>query len=446
MSSPTQAPETGKKRHFPAWLLSLDLLLYFAFFLEVTCVAARLSEPVVREPATVTGIFLAFTLSAGATLVIVRRLARSGTVFDGLRSMAGRLVPTNRVFLILSGLTWAITVAVSISVGITMSRHADLISGSLGFGLRAITTSIHPLAPLELKLVYLFYPLVLFYPAGRNRLSIAVKFGTYLFYLFWLGLTQLKFGFIFGLAASALYWSSSNSPVSGRKSRWAAAGLFGALLILALYHVQTLPPTDYETVKAAPSLSKLDFSDPAWKHDPNSPCHGMMDSKPLPIPGSTWDRLKYTYIVLEDRAFSLPGQMSRLFICLRDQGWRPRFRGSSFFRFLGNHHPYYRWAYEEFRPGLGTSINSAVVILPVDSYFNAGWWGVVCSGVLLAILWSILFAATSFPGYEIIAWYFRVYFFSVISGSGMVQGFFTLVPLFMLIGLEYLNSRLFSQE
>ena len=150
----------------------------------------------------------------------------------------------------------------------------------------------------------------------------------------------------------------------------------------------------------------------------------------------------YVISTLSQRTFGLSAEMVRLFVCLRETGWQPWFRGHQLARLLGIYQPYYRLAYAEFRPGLGTSVNSAVTNAAVDGYFNAGYPGVVLAGILGGLTVGYLMLLTAVPGYQPIAYYYRFYAIVVLCQLSILTVIVTLFPLWGMFAFDRIAARL----
>lgn len=408
---------------------AVDLYVLLAYLGIGFLVASLLDEPDLTEPSTIGRIFLLFLVGLVASIFATSRLLRRPVAEAPPVPGATRRI----VFAVFCGLAVLGLALLAVSWGIGFARFAALPHESLSFGLRAVSTSLHPLVPLESRLLFTLLPLVLLYPAekgGRERLWRAALFAAMVGIVV---VTQTKFGFVFVLLFGAYLLFGPCSFLSGWTSRIAVLAVLGAIGFGGIGFIQS-SIDGVSVIMESSALPPLAVVSPPTAPDTDGVCEGGVQRE---LPGNAERSLGARAAEnLARRTFWLPAQVLRLFVCLREEGWRPAFRGHQAFRWLGGYIPYYRLAYGEFRPGHGSSVSSAVTNAAADGYFNAGYAGTLLAGIVIGGLWAWLRLVSARPGYGPLVWYYRAHLVWVTVQLSVLSVIVSIAPLLALLVVE----------
>lgn len=323
-------------------------------------------------------------------------------------------------------------------------KNIDLVITSPINAMRAITTHLHSLVPLESRTIYILIPPTLLYPfQHKTKFQVSFLILSLLIFTFFV---QTKFGYLF-TTLFLIYLFTFHKDLPFRMSRFrkavAMAVLFGFCwggleLIhsdIRNYHPMVKQGGLELTPKNVPRINEPTKSD-------TYVCQQARKRTPYEIHGG-----KHLDIVLElgRRTFVVSAEMTRLFLCLRENGWRPNFRGHQLFRLAGIYVPYYRNAFNAFARGHGTQINSAGSNVAADAYFNMGYFGVILAACLVAgvFIFFDLFALNRV--YLPLIIYFKIYFIMVISQMSVLSGLVTVFPLFLLVALDIYQNHFRSR-
>ncbi|MDD4975457.1 MAG: hypothetical protein PHY93_13945 [Bacteriovorax sp.] len=421
-----------------AW--HFDLLFLNMYFFIVFGIAYFQKIPALVDNSIliyIPGIFLSIIIFG--KMLFLRKNFLSLTAFSNLE-------PHKITYQILLGITGLATIATLISWCFAFKSHSDLLNISPIYGMRAITTSLHFLVPLESRIIFILIPPCLMYPyPEKKKIHIILLSLTLVLFAF---STQTKLGYLF-VPSFLFYYFIINRELPWKLSLlsktmislFLLSFLVGGFELIALDFTRGMHLTNDKSIKltaaGSPELGNIFLKD----HDL---CKGEEHTYPLYF--ETSNNLLIISQRVFQRAFSLSAEMVRLFPCLRESGWRPSFRGHQLFRLIGAYIPYYRYAYEAFRPKSGTQISSAVTNVAVDGYFNMGYLGVITSALItlfILLSFDLVHQSASFTPLLI---YFKIYFIIVISQLSVLSGLVTILPLFMLFILDIFFSYYLKKD
>lgn len=331
---------------------------------------------------------------------------------------------TSKVTKILIFITILLFILNLFSMAIGHIKYSSLLAGSLSAGLRVITTSLHPLVPLESRLLYTLLPVMLFFPRIKISLRRIIMVGI----IFLAILCQTK--------SAAIYF-----PICGvtyillfeKLEKFKKIWLIFSLLAFSLYLLLFIRLQSFNSnpgnVYFSPKIPKLELVEISKKekNQDEASCR-LRGGAPEGVKDSTYEYLLY-------RAFNVSSKVIRLFICLRENNWRPNFRGHQSMRLIGQYIPYYRYAYHEYS-GRGTSANSAVSNLVADSYFNLGYLGVVLGGIFVALVYFVFVQLSIDSEAAPLIWLVRLNFMFTALQASILSCLVTLAPLILIFILE----------
>lgn len=518
-----------------------DLALFFAYLSVCSWMAFSMAEPPVREASVFVNVVLAF---AGSMFGAIFVLFRFKSLTNELRALSTiKFHPwtyraSNIVALVL-------LMALAVSWLFALMHYYPLLDDSFSFGMRAITTSLHALVPLDSRLPLTVLPFVLLFPfAEKSRTMSMIFFWSLIGIAF---ITQMKMVLLF-IVIFGMYYLTSRHAFSKRTplklAGWAA--LLGAICYVGMISVgigaasaakvtqnplipsllPTTPNSSTDSGKdgqkrsdateavatgaaaaaaAAVSLpggvalptsaprgvEQAPLAEVQMEAYPQTPCAGdAKDLRRRPVrqdtsvaknsqsangseaggsidpgvidgqtdsvtPGGEAHKPSASESIamgnnvlasLSYRTFGLSVKVMRLFVCLHDHGWEPWFQGHQMFRFLPGFVPYYRLAYSEFRPQLGSSVSSAVTNAPIDAYFNGGMPAVVMAGTLAGLLWSCLLIFCEAPQFRHLAIYLRFYFLVLLAQASILSVLVTFVPLIATFLFDFTIKRISAKQ
>lgn len=327
------------------------------------------------------------------------------------------------------------------SIGVTAFQHAELLAQAPSFGLRAVATSLHPLLPLESRWIYSILPLFLLHPAvQQSRRLKAILWGALAFLVV---LVQTKFAFLFFAGIATLATIGDRHTLS-TKRLLARAMLVGAFVGLGLLVQLVDAPQSAEvvqdpTVALAPHPDAPELGS-ACREAPKAPY-------PTAPPGAnalTWT-IAHAPERLALRAFATPAAMYRLFLCLRERGWRPAYRGQQLARLVGAYVPFYRYAGREYREGFGSAVTSAVVAAPIDAYFNGGWLSVVAGALLAGLAYGFFARLARDERWKLWAIYGEVQLLVLLWQASVPTALVGVIPALALWAVGHAASTRFSR-
>lgn len=367
--------------------------------------------------------------------------------FSRFRSLLDK-PPQKITFQVTSALVFLASAALFVSWFFAFQRYHALFDASPTFGLRAITTNLHALVPLESRLLFTVIPTLLLFPFSSKKGGMQKALFALLVVI--AILTQTKLGFLFTAAFGTLYLFSARSFLRDNRFRVAcAAGLFllGGFGDLAID--MRISSTSKVTQSALlPSLPAPPVAVAPLPGTLAHRCSGYSPKDLEKIPGAILGTTFANDGVIEAglfapvaqavhniafRSYAMPAKVVRLFLCLREEGWRPGFRGHQLFRVVGGYIPYYRMAYREFRFDLGSSVSSAVTNAPVDAYFNAGFAGVLIAGFIAGVIWKALFLMGNAAHYFHVSLFVKAYFVLILCQGSILSAVVTVVPIALLL-------------
>lgn len=461
-------------------------------------IASEMDSPRVANPSILWTIYGLFAVTSITAFILASRWESKRHWFS--RVAGEDIAPATHA--LVSWTAIALLIATLVSWALSFSEYSSLLALSPSFASRAITTSLHPLVPLESRLLYTILPLALLLPFARKARLLQA---TFFFGVVVIGfVTQTKFGLLF-LTGFGLYYLSG--PFSFYRPTIVRSAIAGVLLACISYAgmvaigqagsgepllrksgllptlprdlsathglpqqegtgerlsslgSEHLPPADGDGGErvfpcadgsaaasgaestnsmrsangAAAARNKLLDSAEAGSEDP------FLDPSTVRLAESAIASGNRTINSLVHRSFGLAGRVIRLFVCLRQNGWEPRFRGNQIFRVFGGYVPYYRLAFGEFAPNNGSSVNSAVTNSQADAYFNMGIEGVFFAGILTGLIWAALHSFCGVPRFRDIGLYFRFSFVAVLSQGSIVAAVITFLPFACVLFLNALT-------
>lgn len=407
-------------------LWNLDIILVVLMISIMFLFSTFQSLPKVDSSVNLFLIPLIFLSSILISMVLFHKIKTKSKLIESID-----VGPQNLTYKFLLWIVISASLAIFISWGFCIVENVAMLKTSPIFGLRAITTSLHKLVPLESRIQFVLIPLVLLYPAIHRKIFLERLI--ILFFLIITFATLTKLGFIF--ATFVLFYIliiKDNKFKILNRLRLAATLIFIFSMPIAGLKLINLD------INNAYHLNKehdLKINNTEYNRNgisATSVCAGETEQNPSNnVAINSEEMSTYGVIVkrLMIRTFDTPSRMIRLFICLREQGWRPNFRGHQLFRLVKLYIPYYRMAYEAYRPGEGNIISSAVTNVAADAYFNSGHLGVALSGFCLSLIWFVLSFFTKFKSYWGIIIFIKIYLAEVILQLSLLSVIVTVAPI-----------------
>lgn len=417
----------------------LDLITFWAYFSILTGMGLLMQSPSLSSNSIIVQVYCLGLAGVASAVFSIRAITRR---------CPNILAPTKQPFTIPafvldkwgaagSVLALLLFVAVLISWYLAFREYEYLLEDNFKFGLRAVTTSLHAMVPAEFRLFQTVIPFLLLLPSTNGSLFHWLKIAL------WSALFVLAFGISSKLAALypfafLILYTFCNYGLAGFKRKTIYIGfalslalIFGHLWSLHSVENPILKMRNHDSLPTIASTSQLDVAEVNLK--PQTNCRFSGEYPTLAF--------ESTPVLIYYRTFGLSAATMRLFICLHENGWRGLYRGHQAARLLGVYVPFYRLAYNEFRPGQGSMLNSAVTNLVTDGYFNGGWAFSFLSAFIVATLVLLseqYFRASPLWGASILC---RLNSLIVALSGSLPAVLISIFPIFLLVAFTEVYRR-----
>ncbi len=416
----------------------LDLVILYGFLIICFYFAHEIGTPTVMDNALLVKIPLYFILSSWLTLVITSSITKR---FLNRMKASPFLTfpPTELTYYLIVGVVLALVLATFVSWSFAFVKYSNLLNISPIHGMRAITTSLHALVPLESRILFVLLPTVLLYPTPRKIKIISAIFCFFL--LLFAFATQTKLGYLFSSIVLFYVVGISNIFFNTNKIKYSlSTGLF--LLAFTIFGLVIIKNDD-PNADGLVTEQSIKLQTQVQANLSNEGTYVCSASRKFVYDrkadiGESDLSFKSIYQGLKTRTFLTSAQMIRLFVCLREQNWKPNFRGHQLFKLINGYIPYYRFAYEIFRPGKGNSISSAVTNVAADAYFNLGFQGVILSGVTVGLIWFALNLVSAQTQFLPLLIFIKLYMVEVLSQLSILSALVTVTPLLTILAFDFL--------
>lgn len=422
---------------------SLDIILLFAYLAVSFRLAYLVEVPSVQNISLLYKIPLVFFGSSLLALFSAEFFSK--IFFKNSTFNSDTIKPSNLTYKIIAIVVSSAIFATFISWIVAFSKYSDLLRISPINGMRAITTSLHLLVPLESRILFVLIPIVLLYPAPKKNKLISAIFSFLL--LFFAFATQTKLGYLFASLFLFYVIGISNTFFSKNKIK---AGILSGLFLLAFTFIglrlikndapNAVNLVTNKTIKLATSMPFSPSINGRYECSASNRFVYKAETTPTDLSG------KAIFEGLLNRAIGTSAQMIRLFVCLREVGWKPNFRGHQLFKLINGYVPYYRYAYEIFRPGMGNAISSAVTNVAADAYFNLGFFGVILSGVTVGLIWFLFKLIVRQPEYFAILIFIKLYLAEILSQLSILSALVTVAPLVCILAFDFAYTKSFKKK
>ena len=425
-----------KNRLLSYLLHRIDMILFLIFIPILYITATQLTSPAIASSGLLWKIPTIFVGSIVFTDLFLKWISSHKKHFpQSVEPLFSALKPQKITFVLIMIFSMGLTIALFASWATSLKTYIHLFPLGTSSALRAITTGLHKLVPLESRLFYTVMPALLLYPfytkAARNWKAL-----TWILMIFIGFITTTKLSILYGVAFTAIYlWTKESFLIA--KSIWPKILLPIGLIILAIGFFQIIKqsgngPEAMLKKSYLPALSQPPTTESTVSK--STSCEGKGDY-------DIWMQ-KGQAAFLVYRTFGISAEVIRLFICLRESGWQPNYQGHQSARLIGQYQPYYRWAYGELRPGRGSTIGSAVTNVSTDSYFNLGLVGVIISGVLIGGIYHFLLWITQHSMYTRFSYLIRINFFLILASGSMLSAIVSVAPIFVTLCCDYLIGKI----
>lgn len=397
------------------------ILVLILYLVAISFIAATLHEPALDTSSSVIKISLIPIIGFFSILIyfIKRKNISTNVSFEKLKSF----------FDIYNSIVLLMMIVCLTSISYAIFSHTELLQESFSYSLRMISTTLHPLYPLESRLFHTLVPFALLASFGNKK----VKFTLWSLYKVLAFLLQIKVAaiylfFLLVIVSFQMTWKKNYL-------RYTFLGFSFVLCTLIYSFIYLESAKGFEAVSSNTSFQKEMVA-----HTPlvsiNNPSFykNCKDSDNPVIPQylqrieQTWPRGASAFFY---RALTLPSIVSRLYVCAWDNGFHGYFKGHQIARLTGNYLPVYNILYRTYFPAHGNfSLANAVGNFAYDSYFQLGYLGVLLSTFVLVIILLLIEVIPSTQKFQGIKNLMKLNFLYGTLTASVLSAILFFVPLF----------------
>ncbi|MDD4975456.1 MAG: hypothetical protein PHY93_13940 [Bacteriovorax sp.] len=420
-------------------LRNIDIVFLVYYIIALHLLVIKVNFPPVEKKSIIVscGIFLF------VTSVILISIKRINSLFLKHTSGFQAAIETQYLQTIVQLIALISGSLILFSIFGSMYTYQDILYAQGGFGLRAISTSLHKLVPLETRWIYLIGPWI-FLLQPKDKKVKAIKWVNALIWIILILLTQTKLNYLFVIFFFASFYTSELIK------KFSLYKVLGLILItffsyLALNFVMIKSGSGEQVVLSNPKIINLNIEN-NWNHTPPtnkcnsySPIASTAVFSERKLSFSFQDFLSNIY----GRIFGVAQRATGAYYCLRDYGhWRPNFRGHQLARLLEIYKPVNRWVMQNMDPVHGaTAVTSAVANFIADAYLNSGYLGIFLASGLSIFGWIFLKLLSEINSSQ--AFYFlylRYLFCLILMSQSFISAFIVLFFLFLIYYISYLSK------
>jgi hypothetical protein len=428
------------------------LLVFYVIYLQLLVIKVNL--PIVRAESVLIscGIFLLVFLLGGIYLKWIKAFT--------VNQVQGISETLNSEFLnlFIQIVSLVSGIFVIISICYSLIIHQDIIFSQGGFGLRAISTSLHKLVPLETRWIFLLGPWTFLLHSDNRRITF-LRWINIFIWIVLIFLTQTKFNFlIINLFFIAYYSVDLVNNFSLRRLLGIVSllALITFIFYVALNFLILKTSTGRESVLNNQRIQNLNINND-WKSTPSTKlCNAFTETaKNEAMYGEHGVNVERSMSIsfsdfisnINGRVFGVAQRASGAYFCLRDYGkWRPNFRGHQLARLIGLYKPVNRWAMLTMDPVHGPSaVTSVVANFISDGYFNGGYFGVLLASIISFVGWVFLKILSEVKNTQSLYFlYLRYQFCLLLITQSFISAFVIIIFLLLIYYFSKIAKRFFG--
>lgn len=313
------------------------------------------------------------------------------------------------------------------SILITLLENLGMFKFGFSYPLRLISTAYQPLAPLESRLLHTVVPFSVLVNFGSKKTK-AFNFYSLFLLVF---LLQIKIGPIILMIIIFLRF------LSHKKLPSLIIQTLVSCIILA--HTSLTYSKDY--IKMAEEYFPNTKKSIAFKSKVViSGCDQSTDSSLINFENKFAEEgIKYYPFY---RTFILPAIISRLFVCSYDHGFIGKFRGHQLAKIFGMYLPTYNQLYRHYFLEDSNNPNANAVGNSIyDSFFQAGWPGVIVCCLIIIIIAVIIQMLELNNDIKFLCYFLKFQFIYGIASASIISVLIFFAPLILMIIFLYGETR-----
>jgi hypothetical protein len=327
-----------------------------------------------------------------------------------------------------------------LSISYSMYTFKEIVFAQGGFGLRAISTSLHKLVPLESRWIFLLGPWTFLLVGEKNKKINILRLLNIFVWMILIFLTQTKINF---LLIAAFFVTFYGYEMLKQFSLKKLAVLCFILIVsyLSLNFIILKTAEGKDLVINNDKVKSMNVENTWEQTPPTEKCNSYKQEAKNETQFVNEMSFSISSFIgsINGRIFGVAQRASGVFFCLRDFGnWRPAFRGHQLARLLGLYKPVNRWAIQSMDPIHGSSaVASAVANFVSDGYFNGGYIGVFFASIFSFMGWIFLKMLSEMNSSQSMYFLYIRYQYCLLL---MTQSFITSLVTILFLVLIYLGG------